>query len=290
VNGFGDVVLTLDAKERPIDGLVVRRALPQAPRRMVGPFIFVDHMGPTRLAAGAGFDVRPHPHIGLATVTFLLEGALLHRDSLGIVQPILPGDVNWMTAGAGITHSERTPPDRRGDSGALHGLQCWVALPRADETMAPAFAHHAAADLPSFALGAGRLTLVAGRLAGHQSPVATRSQLVHALVRFPRAGTMILPPEHPERAVYVLGGRVRIGDTVLEAGRMAVLAAESEVPMTALGGTEALVFGGAPLEEPRYIDWNFVASDKALIESAKQRWRSGLFPAVPGDREFIPLP
>lgn len=272
------------------EGFSVKRLLPAASRQMVGPFIFLDHMGPVVFAPGNGIDVRPHPHIGLATATYLFEGVILHRDSLGTIQEIHPGDVNWMTAGRGIAHSERTPPAVRIEGARLHGLQFWVALPKISEQTEPSFQHHPKASLPRVDGQAYTLTLIAGTGWGMQSPVQTHSPLFYADVHFHQSGCFPVPAEHAERAIYVVSGKVTLEGETLEPGLVHVLQPGSAAVVEVEGQARLVVFGGASLEGPRRIWWNFVASDSALIDQAKQDWEAQRFPPVPGESEFIPLP
>jgi len=271
------------------DGFQVRRVLPWAGGRMVGPFIFFDQMGPTQLPPGQGLDVRPHPHIGLATVTYLFEGEILHRDSLGTVQPIRPGAVNWMVAGRGIVHSERTPPELRGTGGSLFGIQSWVALPKADEETAPDFLHVPADDLPMIAAGGVRARLIAGSFAGAQSPVRVFSRLFYLDAQFAEGSEFTLPAGD-ERAVYVVDGGLGAATQRCEPSQMVVFRPDAEIVLRADSPTRALIIGGAPLEGRRHIWWNFVASSEARIAQAADDWNAGRFPRVPGDDEFIPLP
>jgi redox-sensitive bicupin YhaK (pirin superfamily) len=274
------------------DGFKVRRALPSAHRRMVGPFIFVDQMGPTAFDAGAGLDVRPHPHIGLATVTYLLDGEILHRDSLGSVQSIRPGEINWMTAGRGITHSERTAPELRAAGPSLYGLQTWVALPAAHEETAPAFSHHKAHDIPAIEAGGVRLTLIAGASDGLVSPVPTFSDMVYADIALAPGARYQLRAEHIERAVYVVSGAVAVAGQTggFAAGELVIFRPGAEIVLIADGATRLMLVGGEPFPEPRSIYWNFVSSRPDRIEQAKADWRNRRFPDVPGESEFIPLP
>lgn len=280
----------LSATHKQLGSLPILRLLPAQARQMVGPFIFLDHFGPTAFAPGEGLDVPPHPHIGLATATYLFEGALLHRDSLGSVQEIHPGDVNWMTAGHGIAHSERTPPHLRVDGAHVHGLQFWVALPRANEACAPTFQHLPAPSLPRVEGRGYRLTLLAGRGWGLVSPVQVHSPLFYADVHFTEGGCFPVPAEHPERAVYVVAGEARLGETPLLPGQVYVLEAGTPAVLESDGPARLVLFGGAALEGPRRIWWNFVASDPAQIADARARWDSGDFDPVPGEAESVPLP
>jgi redox-sensitive bicupin YhaK (pirin superfamily) len=298
MSGIADVTGVIEPRERDLgDGFFVRRLLPAGPQRAVGPFLFFDHFGPTQLAPGKGMDVRPHPHINLATVTYLFEGAIVHRDSLGSVQEIRPGDVNWMTAGRGIVHSERTGPAMRAAGSVAHGLQLWVGLPRADEETAPAFHHHPAATLPAFDVGGATLRLLAGEAFGRRSPVRTFSPLTYLDIALPAGASLELPPERGERGVYVISGSVSCGGVVHQPHRMLLLASGRPVRLAADIATRAVLVGGEPFPEPRHIWWNFVSSSTDRIEEAKRDWLSrrgdaqGPFPLVPGDEsEFIPLP
>jgi redox-sensitive bicupin YhaK (pirin superfamily) len=274
------------------DGFTVRRALPSAHQRMVGPFIFFDQMGPVTLSAGDGLDVRPHPHIGLATVTYLLEGEILHRDSLGSVQAIRPGAVNWMTAGRGIVHSERSADDVRAAGGPLFGLQTWVALPKAHEETAPAFFHHTAGDIPEAGAEGVTIRVVAGTCDGMTSPVQTFSDMLYADVSLADGARYRLTAEHIERAVYVITGAVEVEGQQggFEAGELVIFKPGAEIVMRARGPARLMLVGGEPLAEPRNIYWNFVSSSKDRIEQAKEDWIAQRFDKVPGETEFIPLP
>ena len=288
---------TCDAIERVIvprtsdlGGFFVRRALPSAQRRMVGPFIFLDHMGPAEFRAGQGIDVRPHPHIGLATVTYLFDGEIMHRDSLGSVAPIRPGAVNWMSAGRGITHSERTAPDHRVAGEPLHGMQCWVALPSAQEEGDPSFVHTGVEALP-VATGEGKtVRVVAGKFLGLSSPVATGWDTLFADVTLAAGASLPLDPDAEERAVYLVSGEVEIAGDRFEPGRLLVFKPGDRITISALTPTRLAVVGGAAMDGPRHIWWNFVSSRKDRIEQAKADWKSGHFDTVPGETEFIPLP
>ena len=286
----GPVTHVLKSGVRDIGGFAVRRVLPALPQQMVGPFIFFDHMGPAALAPGGGLDVRPHPHIGLATVTYLFDGEILHRDSLGSVQAIRPGDVNWMTAGRGIVHSERTPAHLRAAGGRVHGIQTWVALPRGHEEAAPAFAHHAAATLPIVELPGVTVRVVAGTALGARSPVDVFSPTLYAAADLAPGATLVVQPEHEERAVYLAEGSASVADTALEPGQMAVLPPGGDVEIRAAAVSRIMLVGGAKMDGPRFIWWNFVASSRERIERAKADWREDRFPPVPGETERIPLP
>jgi len=274
-----------------LGGFQVHRALPSGQSRMVGPFIFFDHFGPAVFRAGDGVDVRPHPHIGLATVTYLFDGEIVHRDSLGSAMPIRPGAVNWMTAGRGIVHSERTAAERRGGGEPLHGLQLWVALPAKDEEIAPAFAHTAAADIPELREDGMTLRVVAGKLNGLQSPVVTSWDTLFLEARLKAGNTLPLDAEHEERAVYVIAGEVEIGGDRHGPEKLLVLRPGDRVVVRAVSDAHFVVVGGAAMDGPRHIWWNFVSSRKERIEAAKADWKAGRFAIVPGDTtEFIPLP
>jgi len=274
------------------DGFEVRRALPSMHRRMIGPFIFCDQMGPVTLTAGQGLDVRPHPHIGLATVTYLLQGEILHRDSLGSVQAIRPGAVNWMTAGSGIVHSERTPAQTRTTGGPVFGLQTWVALPREHEETAPAFFHHGAEDIPQAESDGVTIRVVAGRSDGMTSPVQTFTDMLYADVLLADGARYRLSAEHIERAIYVIEGALAVEGQQggFAAGELVVFKPGAEIVLRAQGTARIMLIGGEPLPEARHIYWNFVSSSKDRIEQAKTDWRENRFAHVPGETEFIPLP
>ena len=288
-----ETLITTRARDL-VDGFKVRRALPSARRRMVGPFIFLDQMGPEVLGAGRGLDVAPHPHIGLATVTYLFAGELLHRDSLGTVQVIRPGEVNWMTAGSGIAHSERTPPRLRSTESDLFGIQSWVALPLGEEEGAPAFAHHDAGELPVVEGEGKRARLIAGSLYGARSPVRTLSEMFYADVELDRGARLPVPADHEERAAYVVAGEVALegeGET-FGAGQLMVFKPGAEITLAAADSSAArlMLLGGEPLGGRRHIWWNFVSSSPERIEQAKGDWKSGRFAPVPEETESIPLP
>lgn len=282
------------------EGLTVRRLLPDAAMRAVGPFVFFDHFGPVDFAPGRGMDVRPHPHIGLATVTYLFDGAILHRDSLGTVREILPGEVNWMVAGRGIVHSERTPPAQRAAGHRLHGIQTWLALPLADEETEPAFVHLGSDELPLIEAHGVQLRVVAGEAFGRSSPVPVLSPTLYVAAEMPFSSSIEVPLDHAERAVYVASGALSVDGEPLDTGEMLVLPARP-VRLRALEKTQALLIGGDPLdlgpentpEEPRHMRWNYVSSRQARIDEAVAAWSRQdrhAFPGVPGDDEFIPYP
>jgi redox-sensitive bicupin YhaK (pirin superfamily) len=269
----------------------VHRALPSAQSRMVGPFIFFDHFGPAVFTSGAGMDVRPHPHIGLATVTYLFAGEIVHRDSLGTAIPIHPGAVNWMTAGRGIVHSERTAAERRHGGEPLHGLQLWVALGAKDEETAPAFGHTAAKDIPELAERDMTLRVIAGAFHGLRSPVATLWDTLFAEAQLKAGATLPLDPAYEERAVYVITGEIDIGGAAFGPEKLLVLKPGDRVAVRATRDARVIIVGGAAMDGPRHIWWNFVSSREERIEAAKADWKAGRFPLVPGDTtEFIPLP
>jgi redox-sensitive bicupin YhaK (pirin superfamily) len=273
-----------------LGGFSVRRALPSAQRRMVGPFIFLDHMGPAEFRAGQGIDVRPHPHIGLATVTYLFAGEIMHRDSLGSVAAIRPGEVNWMSAGRGIAHSERTAPDHRIDGEPLHGLQCWVALPAAAEEGAAAFVHHGADELPAARHEGKTIRVVAGTFLGLRSPVVTGWDTLFADVTLDAGASLPLDADTEERAIYIVSGEIDIAGDRFASGRLLVFKPGDRITVTAASPARLAVVGGATMDGPRHIWWNFVSSRKERIEQAKADWKAGRFDAVPGESEFIPLP
>jgi redox-sensitive bicupin YhaK (pirin superfamily) len=268
------------------DGFQVRRALPAVEKRAVGPFVFFDQMGPVRLAAGHGLDVRPHPHIGLATITYLFSGEILHRDSLGTVQPILPGEVNWMTAGRGIVHSERTPAALRAAGPVAFGIQIWIGLPAAQEEVEPSFVHVKAKDLPVLE---GGLRLIAGTLHGARSPVPTFSPMFYAVAELAAGACVTVPAEHEERAAYVAEGEVEVGGRRFPAGQLLVFESGKDLLVKASLASRVLLLGGEPLGE-RHMWWNFVSSRKERIAQAAADWKAGRFAPVPGETEFIPLP
>jgi redox-sensitive bicupin YhaK (pirin superfamily) len=274
------------------DGFFVTRLLPQVARRSIGPFVFFDYFGPVDFAPGKGLDVRPHPHIGLATVTYLFDGSMMHRDTLGSVLEIQPGDVNWMTAGRGIAHSERTGPAVRAAGHRMHGIQSWVGLPVADEEAPPAFQHFSAADLPEREEGGVTLRLIAGTAFGLTSPVKTFSPIFYADARFAPGGALHYACEHEERALFVIEGEIQTGSIEVHGpGALLALEKDEEVTLYAAGPARVMLLGGAKLDGERHIWWNFVSSSKDRIERAKQEWRDGKFGLIPGDdKEFIPLP
>jgi redox-sensitive bicupin YhaK (pirin superfamily) len=288
-------MLLLRAHEKDLGGgFIVRRLLPSAQQRAVGPFVFFDHFGPIEAHPQDNHDVRPHPHIGLATVTYLFEGAMQHRDSTGVVQRIEPGAINWMTAGRGVVHSERTPDDLRGSTRTSHGLQLWVALPAQDEEVAPSFSHTPAHLIPRWAWGGASARVLVGRAFDVESPVPTRSPTLYVDLHLARGAQIELPAASArERAIYAVDGACRVGSTTVESRTMAVLP-ENETLMLAAPDAplHCVLIGGEPLGE-RFMWWNFVSSRKDRIAQAADAWATqpnAAFPAVPGETEFIPLP
>ena len=271
-------------------GFTVKRLLPHAKQRSVGPFVFMDHIGPATLGRGNPLEVRPHPHIGLATVTYLWEGAIMHRDSVGSLQEIQPGAVNWMTAGRGIVHSERTPDRLLGLPQRMHGLQTWVALPKAHEEAEPSFAHHPADTLPVVELPGARLTIVAGNAFGEQSPVQVLMPTLYVSIELAAGASIVIPAEHDERALYPVAGELELDGDLLPLEELAVLDAWGEPVLRARSDARVMLLGGAKLDGPRHVWWNFVSSSRERIEQAKQDWRDGRIGQVPGETEFIPLP
>ncbi|HKQ45947.1 MAG TPA: pirin family protein [Rhizomicrobium sp.] len=276
-------------------GFYVTRLLPQMARRSIGPFVFFDYFGPVDFPPGKGLDVRPHPHIGLATVTYLFDGSMVHRDTLGSLLEIQPGDVNWMTAGRGIAHSERTGNAARAAGHRMHGIQSWVGLPKSDEETPPAFQHFAAADLPEREERDVTLRMIAGSGFGLTSPVKTFSPIFYADARFAPGGALEYAAEHEERALFVIEGEIQTGGShgveVHGPGAMLALESGEEALLFADAPARVMLLGGAPLDGERHIWWNFVSSSKERIERAKQDWKDGKFGLIPGDdKEFIPLP
>lgn len=284
----GAIELVIEPRARDLGGFSVRRVLPARERRMVGPFIFFDHMGPAEFPPGEGIQVRPHPHIGLATVTYLFTGEIMHRDSLGFVQPIRPGAVNLMTAGSGIVHSERAGEDLHRHS-RLHGIQSWMALPDGEEEREPAFAHFPAAQLPELELDGAVVRVIMGQAFGSRSPVPDYSPTLYLECRLDPAAELELPADGEELAAYVVAGEVRIGSHTLGSGRMGVAQPGRPLRLEAAGESHVMVIGGAPLGR-RHIWWNFVSGSQSRIEQARQDWKHMRFGTVPGDDEYIPLP
>jgi len=297
-----DLELLFTAKTHDLgDGLVVGRALPQAGCRAVGPVVFLDHMGPSDIAAGKGFDVRPHPHIGLATVTYLFEGEIVHRDSLGFVQPIRPGAVNVMVAGKGIVHSERASDQTRREGGHLHGIQLWIALPTHDEECDPSFVHHASATLPSTEIttpegAVARVRVLLGEAWGVRSPAVVSSRPFFAIAELNRGARLEVPRAIDDVAIYLASGGITIDDVAITPRQLAVRAEDRAMSFVATEPSRVVLVGGPHLEgvrsrNPRHLEWNFVSSSKERLEDAKRRWVARAFPTIPGDdQERIPLP
>lgn len=287
----GALEMAIQPRSRDLgDGFMVRRVLPFAKRRALGPFVFFDHMGPTAFPPGAGLDVRPHPHIGLATVTYLFEGEIFHRDSLGSAQAIRPGAINWMTAGRGIVHSERTPPELRPTGSKLHGVQLWVGLPLAQEEAPPDFAHYPAAALPVIEGEGRRICVMIGAAYGARSPVKTLSELFYVDVELAAGARLDILADHDERGFYIVSGALDLDGQRYDEHQLLVLRKGVAASVTAAQSARLLLLGGAKLDGERHIWWNLVSSSQARIEQAKADWTAGRFPPVPGETEFIPLP
>ncbi len=283
------MAIILKGRSRDLDGIQIKRILPQSQKRMVGPFIFIDHMGPTDFAAGEGIDVRPHPHIGLSTITYLFEGSLLHRDSLGNHLEILPGDVNWMTAGRGIVHSERETLEVKARPHHLDGMQCWVALPRELAEMEPGFTHIKRADLPHYMFDGVMMRLIAGEAFGLSSPVKTYSPMFYLDVLAKAGKTIRRPNPDQECLVYVVQGSLDINEQNYQQGDLILL--EQESCLQARSNCRLLLLGGQEWPEIPHISWNFVSFSQERIDQAKQDWRAQRFACIPGDREeYVPLP
>jgi redox-sensitive bicupin YhaK (pirin superfamily) len=285
------IELMLVPRSVDVGHFAVRRALPHAKRRMVGPFIFFDHFGPAEFHSGQGIDVRPHPHIGLATVTYLFDGEIMHRDSLGTAAAIRPGEVNWMTAGRGIVHSERTAAEHRREGEPIHGLQCWVALPASEEERAPGFSHHDSAALPVLRQNGTTVRVVAGGIFGARSPVETLMETLFADVTLAAGTALPFDKGVEERAAYLVCGEVEIAGDRFAAGQLLVFRPGDGITIRAATDAHLVLLGGAAMDGPRHIWWNFVSSRKERIEQAKNDWKLARFDTVPGDEnEFIPLP
>lgn len=284
------IELTITPKVRDLGGFHVRRALPDSRRKLVGPFIFFDHMGPAEFAPGQGINVRAHPHIGIATITYLFEGEIMHRDSLGYEQRITPGAVNWMTAGSGIVHSERTPQEIQVTGSRVHGIQAWVALPLDQEECDPAFDHYPADQIPAVPMDGGTARIVIGSAYGAVSPVKTASDMLYVEIDVAAGSTVPVPGGIEELAVYVVEGGAELAGSELAAGTMAILTGGSEASIGVTADSKLMLAGGDAIDGERTIWWNFVSSSKERIERAKQDWRDRRFDPVPGEREFIPLP
>ena len=284
----GVIELRVQPQEKDLGEFTVRRVLPSSRRRMVGPFIFFDHMGPAEFPPGSGVQVRPHPHIGIATITYLFEGEIVHRDDLGYTQAIQPGAVNLMTAGRGIVHSERAGDDLN-ETSRLHGIQSWMALPEDQQECDPDFVHHPADQLPRFEHEGVAVTVIIGSAYGHNSPVEVRASMLYLELQMPKGSEITLPGGYEELAGYVVDGGVRVDERALSPGTMAVFRDGSAPQIAASEDSRVMIVGGANLGK-RHIWWNFVSTSKARIEQAKTDWREGRFGKVEGDDEFIPLP
>lgn len=284
------LALVIVPRARDVGNFEVRRALPQAKRRMVGPFIFLDQMGPAQMAPGTGMDVAPHPHIGLATVTYLFDGTIMHRDSEGHVQEILPGAMNLMTAGRGIAHSERTPDLPRKSGQRVGGMQSWVALPRALEEAAPTFQHYAAENLPVVTDHGLTARVIAGDAFGKRSPVTTLSDWFYVDLILDAGKSAPLDPDYEERAIYIVSGAIEIAGETFEAPQLLVFRPGDRITIKAISPARMMLLGGATLEGKRYIWWNFVSSSRERIEQAKEDWAQGRFKPVPDETELTPLP
>ena len=284
----GALALLIEPRPTDLGEFSVRRALPSRERRMIGPFVFFDHMGPAEFPPGKGIAVRPHPHIGIATITYLFEGEIMHRDSLGVIQPIQAGAVNLMVAGRGIVHSERAGADLD-ELSRLHGIQSWIALPAPQQECAPAFTHYSAAELPELVRGGACIRIIIGSAYGERSPVQTFSETLYLACTLKAGAELTLPDTVEELAFYVAVGSVAVADNTIGTGVMAVACPGTPLTLRAVSDSQVIVIGGANIG-PRHIYWNFVSTSPERIEEAKKDWRDGNFPGVPGDPEFIPLP
>jgi redox-sensitive bicupin YhaK (pirin superfamily) len=285
----GVIELLIEPAEKDLGEFTVRRALPDKRRQRVGPFIFFDHMGPAEFPPGTGVNVRSHPHIGLATITFLFEGEILHRDSLGYVQPIRPGEINWMTAGKGIVHSEKVSPELLASGQKLHGLQTWVALPIEHEETEPRFEHYSADGIPVLDQKGAKITVVIGTAYGKTSPVKAASETLYVEIKL-EPGASINLPEAEELGVYVISGNIELDGQAISGGVLAVLKNGASASVSAAGGAHLMICGGDTLEGDRIVWWNFVCSSRERLEQAKRDWKAGNFDDVPGEPDFIPLP
>jgi redox-sensitive bicupin YhaK (pirin superfamily) len=284
------IEIVVEGRKREVAEFAVRRSLPSIHRRSVGPFVFIDHFGPMAFPPGKTMDVLPHPHIGLSTVTYLFEGEIIHRDSIGSLQPIRPGDLNWMTAGRGIAHSERSTDEQHIKGGRSHGLQIWVGLPTAKEEVAPTFAHHPNATLPTLRHGDADLKVIAGEAYGVSSPAIVSSPIFYVDARLEK-GSLELPNDHEERAAYVVEGSITVDGRTFDAGNLIVFRSGKQGILRGSANAHVMLIGGERLDGPRYMWWNFVSSRKERLEQAKREWKEGLFAKVVGDeREFVPLP
>lgn len=291
INHPGVIAHVIHLRSRDLGGFSVGRVLPDRQCQMIGPFIFFDHIGPALMEPGSGVNVRPHPHINLATVTYLFEGEIIHRDSLGYRQAIHPGAINWMTAGRGIVHSERTDPRVQSAGHRLHGIQLWVALPREHEEVEPNFHHHAADSFSVIERNGAHLRVLAGSAYGKTAPVRTYSPLCYVDITLAQGGRLELPNEYQDRAIYLIAGSITCDSLTIDTPQMLVFRSNTQVQVEAQADSRLILLGGVPLEGERHLWWNFVSSSKLRIEQAKRDWREGRFAKVPGDEdEFIPLP
>ena len=284
------IAIVIDARPRDLGGFSVRRVLPSPRRRLIGPFIFFDHMGPAVFEPGHGMDVRPHPHIALATVTYLFDGEIIHKDNLGSDQAIRPGDVNWMTAGRGIAHSERTGPETRAKGSGLHGIQAWVALPQKHEETDPTFTHYPSRDIPAVTRPGAQLRVIAGSAFGATSPVEVFMPTLYVEAILDGGADLALPTDHEERAAYIVSGSITCDAHEFVEGTMLIFRPGTSPAIHANEASRVMILGGAKIDGERHIWWNFVSSSEARIEQAKRDWKEGRFAKVPGDDEFIPLP
>lgn len=291
-------LLIIEGRKKDLGGFQVARVLPYAKRRLVGPFIFFDEMGPATFQPGTGIDVRPHPHIGLATVTYLFEGEMDHADSLGVHQTIRPGDVNWMTAGKGIVHSERTGDEARANGFDMHGIQTWVALPKDAEETDPEFHHHGKDELPTFEVNGAQMRLILGTAYGYAAPVKVFSPIVYIHTEAPAGSSFDLPDEHDELCVYLVSGQASVSGQPIEPGQMAALPDGEGGNVSCFKDSRIMIAGGGTLDGGRVIEWNLVASSQDKIDNAKAAWRESIardwkdtpFKMPPGENEYIPLP
>ena len=285
----GAIELLIEPAEKDLGEFTVRRALPDRRRQRVGPFIFFDHIGPAKFPPGTGVNVRSHPHIGLATITFLFDGEILHRDSLGYVQAIRPGEINWMTAGKGIVHSEKVSPELLASGQKLHGLQTWVALPIEHEETEPRFEHYSADGIPVLEHEGAKITVVIGTAYGKTSPVKAASETLYVEIKL-EPGASINLPESEELGIYVVSGNIELDGQAVSDGVLAVLKNGASASVSAPGGAHLMICGGDTLEGERIVWWNFVSSSRERLEQAKRNWKDGDFDDVPGESDFIPLP
>jgi redox-sensitive bicupin YhaK (pirin superfamily) len=287
--GAQQIDMLIEGAEKDLGDFTVLRVLPFAGKRSVGPFVFFDHMGPAVLGVGSTVDVRPHPHIGLATITYMFDGEIMHRDSLGEVRAIQPGAINWMTAGRGIVHSERTPEENRSEPQNLHGLQLWVALPEDQQEIEPTFTHYPAEDIPELHVDGCAIRVMVGEAHGVVSPVVPVSPTLYIEYRLDDGASVLLPGDAEEQAIYLISGSLATGDQKIPPRQMAVLASGESVEVTATGDAHFVIVGGQPLGK-RHIYWNLVSTSLERIEQAKDDWKNDRFDRVPGETEFIPLP